>query len=123
MTPSSFDEECIFCRILLGVEEHPHRYRTHPETSTVSFEPLHPVAPGHLLVIPQEHVRDAAVEPGVTGQVMKQAAYFARELRPCNIITSIGEAATQSVFHLHVHVVPRRRGDGLRLPWGDHGEG
>jgi histidine triad (HIT) family protein len=35
----------------------------------------------------------------------------------CNIITSVGSAATQTVRHLHVHVVPRRRGDGLQLPW------
>jgi histidine triad (HIT) family protein len=40
---------------------------------------------------------------------------------PCNIITSAGSDATQTVFHLHLHVVPRRAGDGLALPWtGDH---
>jgi len=40
-----------------------------------------------------------------------------RRVGPCNVITSVGREATQSVFHLHVHVVPRREGDGLALPW------
>jgi histidine triad (HIT) family protein len=42
---------------------------------------------------------------------------MAAETGPCNIITSVGAEATQTVFHLHLHVVPRRFGDGLALPW------
>jgi histidine triad (HIT) family protein len=83
----------------------------------VAFAPLNPVTPGHMLVVPQAHVPDAAHSPDVTASVMFAAAILAGEVGSCNIITSVGESATQSVFHLHVHVVPRRFGDGLALPW------
>jgi histidine triad (HIT) family protein len=87
----------------------------------VSFEPLGPVVPGHLLVVPKRHVTDARVDPAVTADTYRVAALLAREAGECNLITSVGAAATQSVFHLHVHVVPRRPSDGLRLPWVDDG--
>jgi histidine triad (HIT) family protein len=80
------------------------------------------VAPGHLLVVPRVHVADATTDPEVTAEVFAAAAELARDLRPCNLITSCGEAATQSVFHLHVHLVPRREGDGLALPWTGTGK-
>lgn len=81
------------------------------------FPPLNPVVPGHMLVVPLRHVNDAAEDPFLTGQVMTLAARLAGRLGDCNLITSIGPAATQTVFHLHIHVVPRRTGDGLALPW------
>lgn len=83
----------------------------------VVIRPLEPVTEGHVLVIPTVHVRDAVADPDVTGQVMACAAEWAESVGSCNIITSVGPAATQSVWHLHVHVVPRRAGDGLLLPW------
>lgn len=83
----------------------------------MAIVPLNPVTEGHVLVIPRWHVVDAVQEPQVTADVMRCAAELAE--RPCNIITSSGGEATQSVFHLHVHVVPRREGDGLALPWTD----
>jgi histidine triad (HIT) family protein len=84
----------------------------------VTFKPPHPVTPGHLLVVPREHVTDAAAAPAVTAEVMRQAAVIAAKLGTgANLITSIGADATQTVFHLHAHVVPRRPGDGLALPW------
>lgn len=93
--------------------------------SVAVFEPLNPVTRGHLLVVPFEHVRDAADKPHVTARVMEHAARllknFSSPAEPhpyqANIITSIGPDATQSVFHLHAHIVPRRPGDGLHLPW------
>ncbi len=50
---------------------------------------------------------------------MRYAAQWAagHRMNPCNLITSAGREATQTVFHLHIHVVPRRDGDGLALPW------
>jgi histidine triad (HIT) family protein len=83
------------------------------------IKPLNPVTPGHLLFVPAEHTSDAGDEPDVTAEVMRQASTYARRLRACNIITSKGVDATQSVFHLHIHVVPRTAGDGLKLPWTD----
>jgi histidine triad (HIT) family protein len=103
---------CVFCG---RIERGEFDYCT---DAAVSFEPLNPVTPGHLLVVPRMHVSDATVQPWVTAEVMRYAAELAGLLRgPSNIITSVGKAATQSVFHLHVHLVPRREGDGLHLPW------
>jgi histidine triad (HIT) family protein len=82
----------------------------------VAFAPLNPVTPGHVLVVPRQHYPDAGC-PDLTAFVMACAAEIARDLTACNIITSKGEAASQTVYHLHVHVVPRYGGDGLLLPW------
>lgn len=87
------------------------------------FEPLNPVVPGHRLVVPKVHVRDAVADPWVAAAAMDVAARLIRDHHEsANIITSIGAAATQSVFHLYVHVVPRIEGDGLHLPWTGQAE-
>lgn len=89
------------------------------DSMTVCFEPLRPVIQGHLLVVSRSHIINAAADPIVAGACMHKAASLAKQLPSANIITSIGDAATQTVQHLHVHVVPRYPGDGLRLPWSD----
>jgi histidine triad (HIT) family protein len=110
---------CVFCDIVAKtapatiVKEYPY---------AIVIVPLNPVTQGHVLVLPKAHVKDAAEDPMVTGIVMAQAAHYVKDVGPCNIITSIGEEATQSVFHLHLHVVPRVADDGLPLPWSDHRE-
>jgi len=83
----------------------------------MGFPPLNPVVPGHLLIAPMWHVKDAAEDPVTTGAVMEAAARVAKQCDSANIITSIGSEATQTIFHLHVHVVPRKKDDGLHLPW------
>jgi histidine triad (HIT) family protein len=83
--------------------------------NSIVVVPLRPVTAGHLLVIPKKHVVDALADPDVTAQTMRDAATTAEG--PCNLITSCGRAATQTVWHLHIHIVPRVDGDGLRLPW------
>ena len=86
---------------------------------SVTFEPLNPVTPGHRLFVPRAHVADALTRPVITGRVMEYAARWAtgHNLGPCNLITSAGAEASQTVFHLHLHLVPRCEGDGLPLPW------
>lgn len=86
-------------------------------TSVLMITPLNPVVPGHRLFIPAEHVEDAGEDPEITAEVMRKASLYARNLPAANIITSKGVNATQSVFHLHIHVVPRKANDGLPLPW------
>lgn len=83
----------------------------------VSFEPLNPVVPGHKLVVPRIHVENFTDYPRVTAGAMEAAAILARGMGDCNLITSKGAAATQTIKHLHIHLVPRRAGDGLHLPW------
>lgn len=73
--------------------------------------------PGHVLVIPYQHVPDVGADAAVSALTMACAAELAAELSDCNVITSRGPAATQTVFHLHLHVVPRSAGDNLALPW------
>jgi histidine triad (HIT) family protein len=111
--------DCVFCRIVAG---------TDPATmvawwpDAVAFLPLNPVVVGHTLVIPRAHVRDAVEDPGVTAFTMMRAVELASGLPASNILTSVGKAATQSVMHLHIHVVPRSVGDQLMVPWGTTGD-
>lgn len=85
----------------------------------VTFRPLKPVGPGHRLFVPRAHVADALDDPLVTAMTMRFASEWAARqgVGACNLITSRGPEATQSVYHLHLHLVPRLKGDGLPLPW------
>lgn len=86
----------------------------------VIFEPLNPVTPGHLLIVPRTHVKDAAAAPDITAYTYEVAARAAKELgEQFNLITSAGPSATQSVRHLHIHYIPRKEKDGLLLPWSN----
>ncbi|MBQ0877548.1 HIT domain-containing protein [Streptomyces sp. RT42] len=72
---------------------------------------------GRVFVLPRVHVEDAGTDPEVTVVVVRRAAELMAGHPAVNLITSNREAATQSVFHFHVHVVPRQEGDRLPLPW------
>lgn len=102
--------DCVFCNLMAKPSKLVAEW---PET--VAFVPLNPVTEGHVLVVPRRHVTDALENPRVTAATMRRAAEFAKP--PCNLITSVGKSASQSVSHLHIHVVPRSESDGLRLPW------
>jgi histidine triad (HIT) family protein len=106
--------DCVFCEIVAG-RSPATIVRRWPNVT--AFVPLNPVIDGHVLVIPNHHVPDAVASPGAAAMTMRRAAELAGEAASSNILTSIGAPATQSVFHLHIHVVPRRVGDGLALPW------
>lgn len=113
--------KCPFCDI---AENHPELHSRAAEIihgwsdSVFLLTPLNPVCNGHRLIIPKAHTVDAMADPAVTGEVFRCAAELARFVgRPCNLITSVRAAATQTVPHLHVHYVPRKPGDGLHLPW------
>lgn len=107
--------DCVFCDRL-----HHQRYWDTPDDRVVRFSPLNPVTPGHMLFVPKRHVPDALQDPWLTGVVFQAAAHWAATAVPdlsCNLITSCGSDATQTIRHLHVHVVPRTQDDGLKLPW------
>jgi len=106
--------DCPFCKRIAAGEY------DYEDDCSVAFRPLNPVTPEHWLAVPQVHVTDAMAAPEAAGNALRFAADLAgqMELGHCNFITSAGALATQSVYHLHVHVVPRRAGDGLLLPWG-----
>lgn len=86
------------------------------------IEPLNPCTPGHVIVVSRYHVPDFADDDAFAGEVVEVAASYARSKGgDWNLITSKGEAATQTIRHLHVHLVPRVAGDGLLLPWSPRG--
>jgi histidine triad (HIT) family protein len=114
------ERNCVFCKICDGEAPAAIALETR---NVVAFVPLNPVTPGHLLFVPRSHYRDAAHSPETTGHVMMVAARFAAAQNvPFNLITSAGVEASQSVFHFHVHLVPRRFDDGLALPWTGQAE-
>lgn len=110
--------ECVFCDIVAGTAPATIYEET---TLTLAFTPLDPVIEGHMLFISKPHFKDALADPGWTAITMLRAVEYARKFDDANILTNIGKAAKQSVFHLHIHVVPRKAGDQLMLPWGTTG--
>lgn len=106
------DRDCVFCKIASGEAPAQVVYLWH---DAIAIRPLNPVCRDHVLVIPRRHVADALEDVTVTGLAFTRAAQIAPY--PCNLITSVGTEATQTVMHLHVHIVPRAAGDGLLLPW------
>jgi histidine triad (HIT) family protein len=111
----------VFCKIVAGTEPADIVFDW---PSAIVIVPLNPVTPGHLLVIPRKHVRDASELPELTGFVAAKAAEFAKRWTKdgdYNLIVNCGSAASMTVPHLHWHIVPRFEGDGLALPWtGQH---
>lgn len=109
------EQPCPFCEIIAGrapatiVREWP---------DALAIVPLNPIVDGHLLVIPKTHTPDFSTAQYVAAMTMHRASELAAESdQPMNLITSRGREATQSVFHLHLHLVPRADNDGLALPW------
>ncbi|MFI5010463.1 MAG: HIT family protein [Solirubrobacterales bacterium] len=117
----SNDPDCIFCKILAG--ELPATIVDEDER-TVAFMDINPATRGHALVIPRAHFRDLlSVEAEDLKAVAMSVQRLARrmteklEAEGVNAINSCGSVAWQTVFHFHVHVIPRYATDPLRLPW------
>lgn len=114
---------CPFCSILSG--QLPASFVYRDDTCAV-FMDIHPVNPGHMLVIPLEHYPDLHSLPEETGQhLFSTARRTARALRnsgiQCqgvNLFLADGKAAMQEVMHLHLHVIPRFEGDGFGFQFG-----
>lgn len=117
-TPPSCPEaasECVFCDIVAG-RAPAVIVATWPEA--IAFVPLNPVAIGHTLVVPKRHVIAPHEDLQLYKMVSGCAAEFAGLMDSAyNLIDNFGEDASQSVDHLHKHIVPRFWGDGLQLPW------
>lgn len=115
MTVESGPVPCAFCAVVDGAAP-ASVVREWPDA--LAIRPTGGVNPGHLLVIPRVHVADALEDPAVTAATMRRACELGAELgTDLNLITSVGPDATQTVRHLHIHLVPRTAGDRLPLPW------
>jgi histidine triad (HIT) family protein len=113
--------ECVFCRILAG--ELPSTMIAENDRA-VAFMDVNPATDGHLLVVPRNHTSDLlSAEPADLSACVLLAQAMARLVRErlgatgVNLVQSSGAVAWQTVFHLHLHVIPRYDGDPLRLPW------
>jgi histidine triad (HIT) family protein len=114
------DPACIFCRIAAG--DAPAAF-VHEDEALVAFMDKNPVTPGHLLVVPRDHHPYLATVPGVIlSHMMLVAQWLAAALRESSVRTeginlfyADGAAAFQEIFHSHLHVIPRWRGDGFRI--------
>jgi len=115
------DPDCLFCKIAAG--EIPAT-RVYEDERTIAFMDINPATRGHLLVIPREHATDL-LEIGAEdlAACLTAAQQLAMRLKEAlgadgvNVLNSCGREAWQTVFHFHVHVIPRYAGDPLRLPW------
>ena len=115
--------DCVFCSILAG--ERPASVVSQDETCT-AFMDIQPVNPGHVLVIPNVHAATLAdLDPGTGGQMFRVAQRIAQAMREggircegVNFFLADGSAAGQDVFHVHLHVIPRYRGDGFGFRFG-----
>jgi histidine triad (HIT) family protein len=113
-------EDCLFCKIVAG--EIPSEIVQEDEHS-IAFMDINPWTRGHALVIPRNHLRNlydiGDEDLGRTASAAKRLAQRMREALDCdgvNLLNSCEPAAWQSVFHFHIHVIPRYDDDPLRLP-------
>jgi histidine triad (HIT) family protein len=115
------DPDCLFCKIIAG--ELAGQIVAEDER-TVAFMDINPGTRGHLLVVPREHsVNVLETAPEDLQATILAAQRMARQVTErlgadgVNLLNSCGSAAWQTVFHLHIHVIPRYAHDPLRLPW------
>ncbi|MBN1529853.1 MAG: HIT family protein [Thermoleophilaceae bacterium] len=113
-------DDCIFCRIVAG--ELPAE-RVQEDEHTIAFMDLNPWTRGHALVIPRRHSKNLYEVPEEdlrhTASAAKHLAERMRDRLGCdgiNLLNACEPAAWQTVFHFHIHVIPRYADDPLRLP-------
>lgn len=119
--PPMHDPCCAFCAIVIGEASAQIVART---GKWVAFFPEEPATVGHTLVVPANHVPDIwAVRASELGDLAAAVAIMAHVIREAlapeglNIVQSNGRVATQTVDHLHVHLVPRMAGDAMGAIW------
>ncbi len=113
--------DCVFCRIVAG--QIPST-RVYEDELTLAFMDIGQVNPGHVLVAVKQHAENLyALDDTQAAAVQRAAARVARAIRDAfapqglSVYQANGKAAGQTVFHYHVHLVPRHEGDGMALSW------
>jgi histidine triad (HIT) family protein len=115
------DPNCIFCKVVAG--EIPGEVVDEDER-TVSVMDINPATRGHVVVMPRAHAENLLAvsdeDLAATMNAVRRLVERMNEtIRPAgfNILNNMGRAAWQSIFHFHVHVIPRYEDDPLQLPW------
>ena len=110
---------CVFCRIVKG--EIP-AHKVYEDEHVVAFLDIYPINPGHTLIVPKEHYeRLEDVPPEVLAAMMRAAARLAPAVLRAtgaegyNLVVNVGRAAGQEIMHVHLHLIPRRSGDGCKI--------
>ncbi|MGQ0663165.1 MAG: HIT family protein [Pseudomonadota bacterium] len=116
------DPACVFCKIVAGTIP---CFKLFEDGRTLAFLDINPVNPGHALIIPKAHapnlVASSDDDLATTMAAAKRvAAALEKTLQPdgINLVQANGPGAAQSVLHFHLHVIPRARGDDLKMNWG-----
>lgn len=113
---SMTDVGCKFCAINNGESE---AWIVMEDEQTLAFLDIHPLFPGHVLLVPRLHVSDMLIcEPSLAASLMQSAQRLSRAVKSAmeadGIFLAVNNTVSQSVPHLHLHVVPRHFKDGLR---------
>lgn len=119
--------DCVFCKIING--ELPSA-KVYEDEHVFAFLDLSQVTKGHTLVIPKEHVPNVYELPEeVAANLFKAVPKIANAVKKAyepiglNVLNNNGEAAGQSVFHIHLHIIPRYgKGDGFGAVWKTHND-
>ena len=115
--------ECVFCDLIEGLAP---LSEVHRDGQVIAFMDIQPVNPGHVLVAPIQHSPDLAdLDLEVGAQLFRVAQHVAHAIRSSqhraegiNLFLADGEVAGQEVLHVHLHVFPRYKGDGVGLRFG-----
>lgn len=118
--------DCIFCKIAKGEAK---SWKVYENETVYAFLDINPISKFHTLVIPKKHYKDIFEIPEeelkeVISIVKKLAQRFKDKLGIENvqILNNNGKAGQQDVFHIHYHIIPRRKNDGQNMKWKNHPE-
>jgi len=113
--------DCIFCKIVSGSVP---SFKVFENSTTLAFMDINPLSEGHVLVIPKTHaanlweIEDASLRETIsTARLLAHGLKNALGLDSMNMVQSNGPGALQSVDHFHLHLIPRKVGDGVPLDW------
>lgn len=113
--------DCVFCDIIAG--ENP-AHRLYEDQRTLAFLDAAPANPGHALVVPTDHFETLTdMEPDLVADLFRTTQCVANAVESVfdpdgmNVIQSNGAAASQDVFHTHVHILPRYEDDDITIHW------
>ncbi len=114
---------CVFCEIVRGTAQSSIVYA---DDTVVAFMDIQPVNQGHILVVPRAHAAQLSeMDPEIGAQLFRVAMQLSEAVRQSgvrcegvNLFLADGEAAGQEVFHVHLHLIPRFRGDGFGFRFG-----